>query len=426
VQNGNYLLDVLFFAGSRWVLTSASALREESVPNQTVLVDLFANSSFWHKNMVAGGNSFFLSEAVEAVDQAIGKGIQLGLRWYRSLQTIGSFKFGADESRPVEASLQCEECNNSTNKCQYGGLCLADGSCDCTASGAFGTLCVNRPLSNGVCDTYFNTPQYDYDGGDCCAATCVNNENRKACGNRMIDFAFGQNLSITGNGFPNCADQSMMPVSIYLNSTTYPEFKKDQSGYKTYNILVDCLDGRMVPLRVGLNPVKDGPSKQMIYLSDEETSCSLTFTNILPYSGLNISFQVFDETMSVDNTNPGPSILMRKESGVVEDFAFELPTVYSSCLKAILASVMDLNLLYTDSYQDKAVKFLNEEVAARKGECKSEQYTIERYAVLAVYFAEIPEPDAVPWVDTVKHHCSWVRVVCGESNSVLQLNHGKQ
>jgi len=69
-------------------------------------------------------------------------------------------------------------------------------------------------LSNGVCNNFFNKPNYQYDGGDCCASTCTPSD----CGTDGITSAFGE--GVTGVGFPNCKDPDMVSVTIYLNSIT--------------------------------------------------------------------------------------------------------------------------------------------------------------------------------------------------------------
>ena len=69
-------------------------------------------------------------------------------------------------------------------------------------------------LDDGICDPFFNELQYDFDGGDCCAATCA----KADCGRGGLTSVFGADVS--GDGFPNCVDPSFVPITIHLNAIT--------------------------------------------------------------------------------------------------------------------------------------------------------------------------------------------------------------
>ncbi|CAN0328463.1 unnamed protein product [Ectocarpus sp. 6 AP-2014] len=143
----------------------------------------------------------------------------------------------------------CDVINN-TPECGYdGGDCC---SCTCTISededyyscGYFGFACVDPEapcvddddvtvelqnscgeltpyIGNGQCLPDANTPQCDYDGGDCCSCTCVDNELE--CGSLgfqcidpaaecvdddsfTVDFVENCSLEFLGNGF--CDDEN--------------------------------------------------------------------------------------------------------------------------------------------------------------------------------------------------------------------------
>jgi len=70
-------------------------------------------------------------------------------------------------------------------------------------------------LGDGVCDEYLNRFGYQYDGGDCCAATCTQSK----CGNGDVSNPFGDS-SVSADGFPSCIDSSMLPITIHLNEIT--------------------------------------------------------------------------------------------------------------------------------------------------------------------------------------------------------------
>ena len=109
-------------------------------------------------------------------------------------------------------------------------------------------------FENGICDHDFNTMVSRYDGGvsflrtncivscqysfnsfancflqqkcllfiylinkllqDCCAATC----SEPFCGAGNLTKAFGVDVNISGNGFPDCKDPSMVPITIHVQN----------------------------------------------------------------------------------------------------------------------------------------------------------------------------------------------------------------
>jgi len=56
-----------------------------------------------------------------------------------------------------------------------------------------------------LCDAFFNTPEFGYDGGDCCEATCVSTEYF-SCGNGIIEQSVGAFGYV---GFTDCEDPSV-------------------------------------------------------------------------------------------------------------------------------------------------------------------------------------------------------------------------
>ena len=102
--------------------------------------------------------------------------------------------------------------------------------------------CTYSP-GNGVCNELFNTIEFKFDLGDCCAATCIHTD----CGNDGLNFesVFGK-LIDSGDGFRNCIDPdpSMKPVTIFLESISMSEpesnpfLKLDCDGRNVFSIPV--------------------------------------------------------------------------------------------------------------------------------------------------------------------------------------------
>ncbi|CAJ1969080.1 unnamed protein product [Cylindrotheca closterium] len=188
--------EVVIFTGRRWVLANSSNLG--SWENTTALLDATGNEEFY-SDLLEANDEWILSVS-EPVDRVNDQGTPLGLQWYfprdindESNTTI-DFNFRiSDLTRPVD--LACTSCNSKTNPCLYEGLCRdTTGECECK-HGASGKLCREKPLGDGICNTYFNTPENEYDGGDCCADTCEGVD----CDDSSIDFPFGIDMSKRGN-----------------------------------------------------------------------------------------------------------------------------------------------------------------------------------------------------------------------------------
>ena len=91
-------------------------------------------------------------------------------------------------------------------------------------------------LGDGICNSDFNQPEYGYDEGDCCAATC----NAAHCGIGTMRTSFGINIT-SGDGYPHCIDPVMRPITIKLNHVTH----EDDSSYTNVppqdpGLMLDC------------------------------------------------------------------------------------------------------------------------------------------------------------------------------------------
>ena len=106
---------------------------------------------------------------------------------------------------PNPVILLCSICDSDGNPCSYGNTCTANRECHCT-DGSSGPLCQIDPASDGKCDIDFNIPEFDYDGGDCCEATCTSSSSH-ACGE--LRPPTGLKVSI---GYPHCTDPTIIDV----------------------------------------------------------------------------------------------------------------------------------------------------------------------------------------------------------------------
>ena len=182
----------------------------------------------------------------------------IGVNWFgaqaRGISMVGIQ--AVDPNRPSTAVLLCAVCDNITNPCFFNGICQDDGTCMCT-TGSSGTLCQVTPDGNGLCNTVFNTPEFDYDGGDCCEATCVSTEDY-SCGHAKIEnsyglFAFGYigflhckapGLASQISGSPTLSGivrRGNVRCGIRILDTASPGFIQDFDG--TLGLEIDLVSG---------------------------------------------------------------------------------------------------------------------------------------------------------------------------------------
>lgn len=163
--------DLVLFTGQSWVMTDVMEFNITSEQSRLSMQEYLDSDPSFPEFLFS---LIFFGEYVDVVTNFVNgednEYTPLGMRWFRPQEQDpllpGNYPT-ADQSRPVEMSLSCATCNNSTNPCLFGGICLEDGTCDCI-NGGNGALCGEIPAGDSVCHPYFNTEMYDWDGGDCC------------------------------------------------------------------------------------------------------------------------------------------------------------------------------------------------------------------------------------------------------------------
>ena len=135
-------------------------------------------------------------------------------------------------------------------------------------------------VNDGECDSAFNNFDYEFDGGDCCAATCNFPET---CGIGKLIQAFGGKNS--GDGFRKCEDPKMGDVKVRLDTFAFqeiPEWARDVYSNQTeWNafwkplLVLEC-DEKMV-FSVNLN--ESMINKNEIANVKHETDCNMIVGN---------------------------------------------------------------------------------------------------------------------------------------------------
>jgi hypothetical protein len=119
-----------------------------------------------------------------------------------------SAKQGSTHAYIVDVELICASCDYDSNECLNDGICRTDGFCDCR-NNASGDWCQVQPTHNGHCDTYYNSLEFEYDGGDCCESTCVSTDEY-TCGK--------DESSIVDIGYPDCKNEDAEPYDQWFQS----------------------------------------------------------------------------------------------------------------------------------------------------------------------------------------------------------------
>jgi len=162
--------ELILYTGQSWILTDIlkSKTTGDDVSMQEYMDTDPEFRSILQDIIILGNNVSLVTGSVSDKRTSYSP---LGLRWFRKREApVGASQNypTADQSRPVdEVLVSCGVCDENDNPCSFGGKCLEDGTCDCI-NGGFGALCQNVPRGNGICDPYFNSEIFGWDGGDCC------------------------------------------------------------------------------------------------------------------------------------------------------------------------------------------------------------------------------------------------------------------
>ncbi|KAL3927224.1 MAG: hypothetical protein SGBAC_013168, partial [Bacillariaceae sp.] len=207
-------VEVIVYNGRRWT----NIVQDARITYEQVQQFLVSGHGYWTNYTVS-----FLTGAVD-VNTPEDSSDPSRLDWMEANpETVRGRVQGPNlQNNQIDLRLLCASCNNETNPCFYKGTCTAKGDCICEQGDkeSAGTLCQIPPSGNGFCDVNFNTPQFNFDGGDCCEGTCVSTVE-KECGVVEQSTTSGSTLAFVG--FPNCTD---------------PDAVKQVSGSQTlFNIL---------------------------------------------------------------------------------------------------------------------------------------------------------------------------------------------
>jgi hypothetical protein len=305
-------------------------------------------------------------------------------------------------------------------------------------------------LNDGNCDLVFNTFDYQYDGGDCCAATC----SESNCGIGSLKNAFGSNNNnISGDGFPNCRDPDLVPITIRLDnivSSFEPQywdnnviFKNgfDENSTIDENLANQDLDDDYIREVFRREPVKpllfidcDGSNVLNVYVDksmekqtetimvNDDADCSMTIRNATRSKDpiWYVNYTIFHGDKKSVKSNP---------IVILQDFSNERTSAYfkkiPNCYFDKLSDhIIDNSTVYMGIDYDptaKAIAWLTND--GPEDPICEDSFFLERYALSVISFSSSSDNSEDMWINKTRQ-CVWSSIIC-DNGAVVKLNLGK-
>jgi hypothetical protein len=291
-------------------------------------------------------------------------------------------------------------------------------------------------IGNGICDLPFNNAVYQYDNGDCCAASC---EHPDCLLPRKID-AFG-NADVFGIGFPDCKDKRMKPINIRLHEIksshdeTFSDFTpcliepQVEDAWRTMEpkdtmMSLSC-DEKLVLV---INIDKSMENKTQTVLVTDEAKCKLRFITSaneyesaakLAKSNLLCSdpiwyadYTIFHEITS--DTEMEQVKILSQNSSEKAAFFQRIP----ECFFDKLRNFVDILSIYNRSTPlNKAINWLLSGNITRLSECKN-KFFLERFALSFTKFAMAGSDGLIQY----GYHCYWPWARCNIGGHVNEIH----
>jgi len=279
-------------------------------------------------------------------------------------------------------------------------------------------------LGDGKCDQVFNQANYHFDGGDCCASTCISSR----CGMDGLTSVFG-NAGIHGDGFSQCIDPQFVTITIHLNSVLnsrrqeFVDFDEQMKIDCEWNSKCESIDENDWRNTVPVKPyfALDCNNKNILSVYIEElmakkkeivmvedgSDCTLVVRNttaidqniIFDDPIWFVNYSIFHETKINEQVE-----ILTESSDQVESSNFK--TVPECFFKKLQSHVEENSTLYSSSSKPfrLAVKWLMNDKSGNSL-CKYENF-LERYALININFAM-----NATFVSKARH-CSWQSIIC--------------
>jgi hypothetical protein len=299
-------------------------------------------------------------------------------------------------------------------------------------------------INDGECDLSFNSFDYQYDGGDCCAATC----SGSSCGIGSLKNAFGATYNITsGDGFPNCLDPTMVPITIRLDnflSSFDPQFIYDtiNKNLSSADNLDNFFDDDFYSSReesLTREPVKpllflncDGNKVLNIYVDEsmenatetvmvnDGADCSMTIRND---SGFDPIWYADYTILYGDEKSTESNSIVVAQSSSAKESTYDFKRI-PECYFDKLSEYIDNSTVYAGIDYDptaKAIDWLMND-GSEDPICE-DSFFHERYALAVISFAAPSISSSYSLINTTRQ-CVWSSIICDEG-TVISLDMSK-
>jgi hypothetical protein len=306
-------------------------------------------------------------------------------------------------------------------------------------------------IDDGKCDPDFNTFDYQYDGGDCCAATCSGSN----CGIGFIKNPFGTN-DTSGDGFPNCVDPDMVPITIRLDNilnSREPQFifstfyrYQIPYGFDKSSTIDEILANQNLLTRDGVKYFTDKPVKPLLFIDcdgstvlniyvdksmenqsetimvNDGADCTVTIRNTTSTgSVISDSDPVWYVNYSIlhgDKKSVETNSIVVAQSFSAEDTSSNFKRI-PECYFSKLSDFIDNSTVYTGySPTVKAIDWLmNDE--SENSSCE-DSFFLERYALSVISFsAPSIRLSNDSWISKTRQ-CVWPSIIC-DVGTVIKL-----
>ena len=284
-------------------------------------------------------------------------------------------------------------------------------------------------FDNGICDPIFNSIEYQFDGGDCCPATCTQSN----CGIGALKNAFGT-ANTTSDGFPQCVDPNMEAITIRLDSISssrdpailnISEFMEedyfDFYGKSYWSeepitplLLLECDEN--IVLSIGIDESMTNNTETVMV--NDGASCTLTVRNTTSSNPSLYDEPIWHVNYTIFRGDNTTFEILQVNSGEQKSSSFYRIPV---CLFDRLSNYMDIAKIYDDSgHSTQTLKWMSED-NTENSNCQDD-FFIERYALSVLNFAAPINPTDAMWINT-KRQCMWPAIECnGGSVAYLDLS----
>jgi len=310
-------------------------------------------------------------------------------------------------------------------------------------------------LGDGTCDPPFNKRSYQYDDGDCCAATCTGLK----CGTEDLANIFGNDSSPAQVGFPNCKDPVMVPITIqfdHIVSSRNEKYFKSEGGSAPWDPVNDTEAETKWRTKKPVNPyfALDCNGKNVLTLYVEQSMAKADILEtVMVEDGASCILEVRNTTaVGIPDTEKDDPILyinytifqgmdndrmeLLSKSSIVNDK--ENFKRIPECYLRKFENITDIVSMYTtsgssnDGSSNDAIDWLLYD-DKETSQCEDDDF-IDRYAIITSFFEfnEISDDAANTTTEAQttflssklltssdfhrQKHCAWEMITCSAGN----------